>query len=569
MTGDATDTTDVREAAGDGDGSGVDARGQVGTETRPLRALYTRVLDGGVTGGEPVTGLVGDGLAITDDDELSAAPARPTVDDGTGTDATSVTNAVELSFGAGFTVSEDGDGTVTVDFESRPPTVRIAAETTSTVVGASPTFAAVANDPDPDGTIDTYEWTVDGTDAGTGPLLTRTFASAGSYEVAVTVTDDDGRTASASTTVSVAATTAPTVGIDVSPSSPGTGETVELTATVDGSAATAVRWYVDGSPAGRGGSIDRTFATEGDRRVRVVVAGDGDVAGATRRVGVYDGTPLRTPGDLRNVLGTSGRYVLAEDIDMSGEDYSPPDGFSSFEGTLDGRGHEISGLELARVPFFSGLGSGATVEHVAFTDVSGTDIPGIFGLLVESGATVRDVLVSATILQTNGRDQGGICGASDGTIERVVADVTLTHASDTSGNYAGGLVGQNGTTAGGTIRDSIAFGAVRGAALSGGLVGRDPGSIERSVAACVVPDTGGGFVHDDSGGSDPDGYWNQGINASDVEDAAGGDIAGVEPLRPSQMVGSAAETNMSGLDFDDTWSTVSGGYPRPERTPDP
>lgn len=70
----------------------ADPQGQLGTATRPLRVLYTQEIDGGLTGGTPISDLLGDGLSATD-----------------GTLQTSVTGAVNRVEGNSvFTDNEAG-----------------------------------------------------------------------------------------------------------------------------------------------------------------------------------------------------------------------------------------------------------------------------------------------------------------------------------------------------------------------------------------------------------------------------------------------------------------------------
>jgi PKD repeat protein len=58
---------------------------------------------------------------------------------------------------------------------------------------------------DPDGTVASYSWNWgDGTPAGTGATATHTYAVDGTYDVTLTVTDDDGATGSATRPVTVA-----------------------------------------------------------------------------------------------------------------------------------------------------------------------------------------------------------------------------------------------------------------------------------------------------------------------------------------------------------------------------
>ncbi|MGY1814261.1 PKD domain-containing protein [Blastococcus sp. SYSU D00820] len=77
---------------------------------------------------------------------------------------------------------------------------------TATADGLVATLDAGAST-DPDGTVSRISWAFgDGTAAATGARVTHTFPRAGSYRVAVTVTDDRGATASTSRVVAVAAT---------------------------------------------------------------------------------------------------------------------------------------------------------------------------------------------------------------------------------------------------------------------------------------------------------------------------------------------------------------------------
>jgi len=56
---------------------------------------------------------------------------------------------------------------------------------------------------DPDGTIISYEWDFGDRDTGTGEVITHSYSSAGDYDVTLTVTDNDGYTASETKIISV------------------------------------------------------------------------------------------------------------------------------------------------------------------------------------------------------------------------------------------------------------------------------------------------------------------------------------------------------------------------------
>ncbi len=69
-------------------------------------------LSGALTGDQQVTDLLGPGLALSSG-TLTATAARLDVDDG----STSVTDVTAITFGSGLTVTDDGDGTATIDTE--------------------------------------------------------------------------------------------------------------------------------------------------------------------------------------------------------------------------------------------------------------------------------------------------------------------------------------------------------------------------------------------------------------------------------------------------------------------
>ncbi|HEY5822678.1 MAG TPA: PKD domain-containing protein [Propionibacteriaceae bacterium] len=73
---------------------------------------------------------------------------------------------------------------------------------TSSAVGNTVSFDASASD-DPDGTIASYAWEYGDGSTGTGVSPTRTFAGTGSYNVKLTVTDNNGATKSTTKTVVV------------------------------------------------------------------------------------------------------------------------------------------------------------------------------------------------------------------------------------------------------------------------------------------------------------------------------------------------------------------------------
>lgn len=135
-----------------------------------------------------------------------------------------------------------------------------------------------ANSSDPDGTIASYAW--DFGDGGTdsGPTASHVYATAGTYTVTLTVTDDDGATAS--TTRQVTANNSPTAAFN---------ETIDdLTVSFDGSgssdpegAIASYAWNFGDGTTGTGATPSHTYAAGGDYDVTLTVT---DQLGATDTV---------------------------------------------------------------------------------------------------------------------------------------------------------------------------------------------------------------------------------------------------------------------------------------------
>jgi hypothetical protein len=91
-----------------------------------------------------------------------------------------------------------------VDVESRPPELTAVSPTDgrlSVMSGETRTFRVAAVDPEGQGV--SYRWVRDGRTVGTGPSIERTFDETGEYDLAVEVTDPQGKTTTRSWTVDV------------------------------------------------------------------------------------------------------------------------------------------------------------------------------------------------------------------------------------------------------------------------------------------------------------------------------------------------------------------------------
>lgn len=91
-----------------------------------------------------------------------------------------------------------------ITVQDRPPTVSFTMSANSTFTGTTVTFNA-AGTVDPDGTIVSYSWDLgDGTSA-TGITASHSYPSSGTYTVKLTVTDNNGLTASSSSSLIIKA----------------------------------------------------------------------------------------------------------------------------------------------------------------------------------------------------------------------------------------------------------------------------------------------------------------------------------------------------------------------------
>jgi len=219
--------------------------------------------------------------------------------------------------------------------------------------------------------------------------------------------------------------------------------------------------------------------------------------------------------DLQNISADlDAYYVLGNDIDAndtvnwdSGRGFDPiGDGTSSFNGSLDGRNHTITGLRI-RAMFYNGLfgflGPGASVSNVGLIAVYATGRSNVGGLVGYNNGTVVNSYSNGTV---DGKDDsiGGLVGRNRGIVNHSYSTATVigdAYRQDTY--YVGGLVGYNDQA---IINNSYATGAVRGRCeYIGGLVGRsDNGKVLNSHATGNVTRGGtnvGGLVGYDSQGT--------------------------------------------------------------------
>lgn len=215
-----------------------------------------------------------DGETDTATETIEVTSPRPIPDTDDSSDSTDSSEEDEGSDGGstGESQSESND----------PPSADIAASSTSGTAPLSVEFDASGSS-DSDGSIEEYEWNIEGQEDADGQTVSREFTEPGSYEVELTVTDDDGEQASTSVTIEVNAP--PTASASADPPS---GD-APLNVDFDGSDSSdpdgeivEYRWEIEGpTPGGTGETITRRFQTRGEYDVTLTVTDDDGATDST------------------------------------------------------------------------------------------------------------------------------------------------------------------------------------------------------------------------------------------------------------------------------------------------
>ncbi|MDX2377461.1 PKD domain-containing protein, partial [Microbacterium sp. LRZ72] len=194
-------------------------------------------------------------------------------------------------------------------------------------------------------TIVGYEWDFgDGSAVATGATVQHSYATAGSYEVSLTVTDDRGLTAVVSQEVVVEAP-------NVDPTAEFTSTVNSLTATFDGSASSdadgdiaTYEWdFGDGSDPGSGSTVSHVYASDGDYTVTLTVTDDrGGEASTTSEVTVSHDAPVASFESTTTGLGVSVDATGSSAADGASLEYSWNWGDGTADATGVGASHTYS-----------------------------------------------------------------------------------------------------------------------------------------------------------------------------------------------------------------------------------
>ena len=174
---------------------------------------------------------------------------------------------------------------------NQPPTAAFTTDVTGELA-----VSVESTSTDGDGTIADHSWDFgDGTPAATGPAAEHTYASAGTYTVTLTVTDDDGATASTTKQVTV-------TGPNVLPVAAFTATPGVLTASFDASASsdpdgsiTGYAWSFGDGTTGSGQAVTHPYAAAGTYTVTLTVTDNrGGSTSTSRSVTVTAAPPVTT-----------------------------------------------------------------------------------------------------------------------------------------------------------------------------------------------------------------------------------------------------------------------------------
>ncbi len=174
---------------------------------------------------------------------------------------------------------DGGDGGGGGGGDTQQPTASIDYSPTSPDVGETVTFdGSGSSDPD-GGSIQTYEWTASTGGSATGQTVEGTWNEAQDVTVTLTVTDDEGETASESVTVSIGGSTneGPVANLSASATETTVGSAIDFdgsgSSDPDGSISSYQWDFGDGSTAS-GATVSKSWDSAGDYTVTLTVTDD-------------------------------------------------------------------------------------------------------------------------------------------------------------------------------------------------------------------------------------------------------------------------------------------------------
>jgi len=237
-----------------------------------------------------------DASASSDSDGTIASYAWDFGDGATGTGKTAThVYATQGTYPVKLTVTDDGGAsastttpvTVTAPAVNQPPTASFT---------TTPTYLSIVADAsgssDSDGAVVSYAWDYGDGTTGTGKTPSHTYATAGTYTVTLTVTDDLGATGSTTNSVTVAANQAPTASFTATPTNLAVAVDGTASSDPDGTIASYAWDFGDGA-TGTGSTTSHTYGSADTYTVKLTVTDDGGATASTTKA-VTVSTPAGT-----------------------------------------------------------------------------------------------------------------------------------------------------------------------------------------------------------------------------------------------------------------------------------
>ena len=249
-----------------------------------LNGVVSVTLGDGITVGQ-VTGISGVELEIQFD---------------VGNNASAGPRTITVSTAGGSTTFA---GALTVD-SNRAPTAKI---NITPSFGAKNTLFRLSGleSDDPDGELESYKWDFGDNTKANGPEETHTFTSTGTFQVTLTVRDNEGATSTDVKSVEVRDGTAPTVNFVVTPASGEEDSVFHFDAITSSDDGTIVeyRWDFGDGQTGKGQTIDHLYSSSGNFDVTLVLTDDqGFKNVGQKKVNVTPFDDLAAVLEIQNIL---------------------------------------------------------------------------------------------------------------------------------------------------------------------------------------------------------------------------------------------------------------------------
>ncbi len=220
------------------------------------------------------------------------------------------------------TPANTGSASKAVTTQDHPPVASFNASPSSAPTGTPISFDATSSY-DPDGTVTAWSWTFGDGNTGSGLTTSHSYNTAGTYTIALTVTDNSGSTGT--TTVQITITDRPPIAsFTPSPTSAPTLIPISFDGTAstdpDGTVTTWAWNFGDGN-SGTGSTTTHTYSTAGTYTVTLTVTDNsGSIGSTTVQITITDRPPIAsfTPSTTSAPTGTS--------ISFDGTTSSDPDG---------------------------------------------------------------------------------------------------------------------------------------------------------------------------------------------------------------------------------------------------